>query len=388
MMIRVLRLPRQAEYRKIDLKEVMAMLSLFVVDDDIIDFFLNANIASDLFFYMKEDRVDRRAGVINLITIMIHLFRLKSYAFSKSLKVDFLVFVFKQYERAEAEDFKIDLLQLLCSLYQIKEFRKLLNDEEVLIELKYRTDIVEIEELIVNELSDERKILERQREIEISQGKHRARSKKPDTDWTEHFTKYMSDPMAHTGLVQKDTLPQLEKDDLLKIQKEENEGILMDDKTKHIHEFLTELRIRGPNAQTSEKAKKASEDLADIKELILVQHENVFYKAKAKLSDLKKENEKLKSLLYTHGIDATKFSPTDGDADKSKQTSLGSRVTAPAPYYGRLPSLSNPGLIKDNENSIIEEKRLNSNHSRSILREEKTTHMTSNLPPIGRQCLI
>lgn len=212
MMIRVLRLPRQAEYRKIDLKEVMAMLSLFVVDDDIIDFFLNANIASDLFFYMKEDRVDRRAGVINLITIMIHLFRLKSYAFSKSLKVDFLVFVFKQYERAEAEDFKIDLLQLLCSLYQIKEFRKLLNDEEVLIELKYRTDIVEIEELIVNELSDERKILERQREIEISQGKHRARSKKPDTDWTEHFTKYISDPMAHTGLVQKDTLPQLEKD--------------------------------------------------------------------------------------------------------------------------------------------------------------------------------
>lgn len=316
------------------------MLSLFVVDDDIVEFFLNTNISSDLFFYMKEDRVDRRAGVINLITIMIHLFRLKSYAFSKSLKVDFLVFVFKQYERTEAEDFKIDLLQLLCSLYQIKEFRKLLNDEEVLIELKYRTDIVEIEELILNELSDERKILERQREIEISEGKHRPRPKKADTDWVEQFTRFSVDPMAHIGLVQNEVLPQLEKDDLLKIQKEENEGILMEDKTKSIHEFLTELRIRGPNSQTSEKAKKASEDLADIKELILVQHENVFYKAKAKMADLKRENEKLKNQLYTSGISPVP-SGSGADADKNKTSNIIPKgVPAPAPYYGRLPSLS------------------------------------------------
>lgn len=346
MLIRVLRLPRQAEYRLVELKEVMSMLSLFVVDDSIVEYFLSANIANDLFFYMKEDRIERKAGVVNLITIMTHLFRLKSYSFSKSLKVDFLVFVFKQYEKTEDEDYKTDILQLLCSLYNIKEFKKLLNDEEVLIELKYRTDIVEIEELIANELLDERRIAERQREMEIAQGKHKPRTKKVDTEWTEQFTRYNADPLAHTSLLENDMIPQIEKDELLKIQKEENEGILLEDKTRHIQEFLTELRIRGPNGHTSEKAKKAAEDLTDIKELILVQHENVFYKAKARMADLKKENENLKALLYTNGINPN-TQVKDPEAEKAAPVDkklTGNVKTAPAPYYGKLPSLGNQRL--------------------------------------------
>lgn len=343
MLIRALRLARKPEMRAVDLKEVMNMLSLFVVDDDILEFFLNVNIASDLFFYMKEDRIDRKAGVVNLITIMIHLFRLKSYAFSRTLKIDFMVFVFKQYEKTEDEEFKTDLLQLLSTLYQIKEFRKLLNDEEVLIELKYRTDIVEIEELITNELEDERRMLERQKEIEIAQGKHKPR-KKFDTDWVEQFKRYKIDPMENIALLQNEVLAQVERDELLKVQKEENEGILLENKAKGIQEFLTELRIRGPNGQTSDKAKKAAEDLADIKDLIIVQHENIFYRAKSKMADLKKENEKMRSLLILNGINFTNAEDVVKELESTKnklppKSGLVVRAENPNVVYGRLPSL-------------------------------------------------
>lgn len=349
MLIRVLRLPRKAEYRKIDLKEVLSMLSLFVIDDSIVEFFLNANLAGDLFFYLKEERIEKKAGVINLVTIMTYLFRMKSYSFSKSLKIDFLVFVFKHYEKTEEEEFKTDLLQLLCSLYQIKEFKKLLHDEEVLIELKYRTDIVEIEELIGHELEDERRVLERAREIEIAQGRHKPR-KKTETDWIEQFTFYTCDPLANVALLEHDMMNQIDQDELVKIQKEENEGVLIDNKTKSIQDFLKDLRIRGSNSLTGDRAKKATEDLEDIKELIIVQHENIFYKAKSRMADLKKENENLKKMIEEYGLkppnslqpekETTKLkinetSNQDNKYNEPKIPMTGSHGIV----YGKLPSL-------------------------------------------------
>lgn len=350
MLIRVLRLPRKAEYRKIDLKEVLSMMSLFVIDDSIVEFFLNANLASDLFFYLKEERIDKKAGVINLITIMTYIFRMKSYAFSKSLKIDFLVFVFKHYEKTEEEEFKTDVLQLLCSLYQIKEFKKLLHDEEVLIELKYRTDIVEIEELITNELEDERRVLERAREVEIAQGKHRPR-KKAETDWVEQFTFYTCDPLANVTLLEKEMMDQVDQDEMVKIQKEENEGVLIDNKTKSIQEFLADLRIRGANSLTSDRAKKATEDLEDIKELIIVQHENIFYKAKSRMADLKKENTMLKKMIEDYGLkppnsievetDPTKMRGNESTKLESKNQDQKVPMTGSnGVVYGKLPSLA------------------------------------------------
>ena len=351
MLVRVLRLPRKAENRRIDLKEVLSMLSLFVIDDSIVEFFINANVASDLFFYLKEDRIDKKAGVINMVTIMIHLFRMKSYAFSKSLKIDFLVFVFKHYEKAEEEEFKSDLLQLLCSLYQIKEFKKLLHDEEVLIEIKYRTDIVEIEELISIELQDERRVLEKAREIEIAQGKHKPR-KKQETDWVEQFTFYTCDSLANVALLENDMMNQIEQDDLLKIQKEENEGVLIDNKTKSIQEFLNDLRIRGSNSQTSDKAKRATEDLEDIKELIIVQQENIFYKAKSRMSVLKKENAALKLMIENYGLKVPNSIEKESDPSKLRPSELSKILEPKLPdhkvpltgsngvVYGKLPSLA------------------------------------------------
>ena len=40
-------------------------------------------------------------------------------------------------------------------MYGIKEFKKMLADEEIVIELKYRSDITELEELIRHELGQE-----------------------------------------------------------------------------------------------------------------------------------------------------------------------------------------------------------------------------------------
>lgn len=337
MLVRVLRLPRKTEHRKIDLKEVLSMLSLFVIDDSIVEYFLSANLASDLFFYLKEDRIDKKSGVVNLVTIMIHLFRLKSYSFSKSLKIDFLVFVFRHYEKTEEEEFKTDLLQLLCSVYQIKEFKKLLHDEEVLIELKYRTDIVEIEELIVNELQDERRVLERAREVEIAQGKHRPR-KKPDHDWVEQFTLYSYDPLANVTILHQNMMDQIQQDEIAKMQQEENEGVLIDTKTKSIISFLNELKTRGPNSFTTEKAKKAADELQDIKELIMIQHENIFYQAKSRMTDLKKENETLKQLIQQYGLRAPSTSgdlePEPPKMNSGESTRLETRIQENKPGIG------------------------------------------------------
>ena len=332
------------------------MLSLFVIDDSIVEFFLNANVASDLFFYLKEERIDKKAGVINLVTIMIHLFRMKSYAFSKSLKIDFLVFAFKHYEKAEEEEFKTDLLQLLCSLYQIKEFKKLLHDEEVLIEIKYRTDIVEIEELINNELEDERRVMERAREAEIAQGKRKPRKKK-DNEWVDQFTFYTCDPLQNVTLLENDMMNQIDQDEFVKIQQEENEGVLIDTKTKSIQEFLKDLRVRGSNSMTGDRAKRAAEDLEDIKELILVQQENIFYKAKSKMSDLKKENAALKQMIENYGLKVPHVIENETDPSKQRNVEIpkpiessklpeykGPMTGSNGVVYGKLPSLATGNL--------------------------------------------
>ena len=157
LLMRVLKIARSLDHGIIDLKEVLSMLSLFVVDDDIVEYFLNTGLANELLFFIKDDRLDNQTSVINLTTVLIHLLRLKSYGFSKSLKLDFLVFLLRNYERAEEEDYKFDLLDLLRQMYSIKEFKKMLHDEEVVIELKYRSDITELEELIRHELGQEQR---------------------------------------------------------------------------------------------------------------------------------------------------------------------------------------------------------------------------------------
>lgn len=68
---------------------------------------------------------------MNIIIILKSLFEFKPYAFSKTLKINLLVFLLRNYARETDNNFKTDLIGLLLVIYQNKDFRDLLSDREV-----------------------------------------------------------------------------------------------------------------------------------------------------------------------------------------------------------------------------------------------------------------
>ena len=301
LLTKTLKLARTSDYRAIDLKEVLNMLSLFVVDDTIIEYFLTANVASELFFFMKEDRLDDKGSVINAVTIMTHMLRLKSYSFSKNLKLDFLVFLLRNYEKTEEEEFKNDLLKLLASIYEIKEFRKLMNDEEVLIELKYRTDITELEDLISKELKNS-KSRPLQKEIPQPQTQNRE-----DSSWLDQFPAYALGAAEVLGLLNNEAIDQINREEKLMEKNIENESIILDSKFKKLQEFLNDVENARLDNEGMGRVKRALEDFSDLKELVNMQQEAFSIKTKARVSDLEKENRALRETI--DGIQKTQRQP-------------------------------------------------------------------------------
>lgn len=290
LLTRALKLARSSDYRAIDLKEVLNMLSLFVIDDAIVEYFLNANVASEIFFFIKEDRLDDKGSVINAVTIMTHMLRLKSYSFSKSLKLDFLVFLLKNYEKTEEEEFKADLIELLSSIYEIKEFRKLFHDEEVVIELKYRTDITEMEDLINKELRNFKpKASPDLKKLQLGP--------KEDYSWTEQFPPYKIGPGEVLGLLNNDALDQIQREERLMLKNVENEYIMVDTKMKKLQEFLYDIENARLDNEGMGRVKRALEDFSDLKELVNMQQEAYAIKVKAKVADLERENAALKETV-------------------------------------------------------------------------------------------
>lgn len=115
-----------------------------------------AYAAMDIYELMKTERIDEISGIINSLSIMSHLFRLKSYSYSKAMKVDFLVFLLSNYEKTLDENFKRDLLRLLIAFFDVPDVRKLFDEKQVVMELKYRTNIQRLEDLVQRELIDPR----------------------------------------------------------------------------------------------------------------------------------------------------------------------------------------------------------------------------------------
>lgn len=290
LLTRALKFARSSEYRAIDLKEVLNMLSLFVIDDAIVEYFLNANVASELFFFIKEDRLDDKGSVINAVTIMTHMLRLKSYSFSKSLKLDFLVFLLKHYEKTEEEEFKADLIELLSTVYEIKEFKKLFGDAEVILELKYRTDITEMEDLINKELRN-------YKPRPGADGKKLQLAPKEDSSWTEQFPPYKIGPGEVLGLLNNDALDQIQREERLLLKNVENEYIMVDTKLKKLQEFLFDIENARLDNEGMGRVKRALEDFSDLKELVNMQQEAYAIKVKAKVADLERENAALKETV-------------------------------------------------------------------------------------------
>ena len=291
LLVKTLKLARSSEPGSVNIKEVLSMLSLFIVDDEIVDYFLKSNLSSDLFFLMKDERLDSKAAVVNLITVQIHLFRLKSYAFSKNSKLDFLVFVLRQYEKSEDEEFKQDVVKLLGALYEISEFKKLLNDEEIVIEVKYRTEINELEEFIRNELIEGNYARE-DRRPNVASNVFEARD-----EWANQFPIYKVSSADSIGAINPESLEQIQREEKLKIEGDRDQDVLMELKLKSVQDFLRSLDAMRLDYEMANKVRKTLEDFADLRDLINLRMENLVLKAKARMSDVEKENKGLRDII-------------------------------------------------------------------------------------------
>lgn len=317
LLVKTLKLARSSEPGAVNVKEVLSMLSLFIVDDEIVDYFLKSNLSSDLFFLMKDERLDSKAAVVNLITVQIHLFRLKSYAFSKNSKLDFLVFVLRQYEKSDDEEFKDDVVKLLGALYEINEFKKLLNDEEIVIEVKYRTEINELEDFIQNELVN---------------GNYAREDRRPNAgtkvfeardEWANQFPIYKVASPDSIGTINPEALEQIQREEKLKIEGDRDQDVLMELKLKSVQDFLRSLDSMRLDYDMASKVRKTLEDFADLRDLINIRMEGMILRAKARLSDLEKENKGLRDIIDGfHAGGAANPSPELRSSFSNKETSF------------------------------------------------------------------
>lgn len=227
LIVRILRLTKNGDNFRFNLKEVLNMLSLFTVDDEVIEFFLDNSLATDIYQLIRGDKLVESSTIINVITLMIHFFRIKSYSFSKAMKMDFLAFLFKNYERTDDAEFKADLVVLMLEVYEMKEFRKMLKDEETLMELKFKTEITQLDDLIYNELEMYNPAKASNRPQKIQEG---------EFAWIEQFPLFKPDEMQNVGIVHEEIYQLHEREQ--KLKELDNESILIESKIKYVREFF------------------------------------------------------------------------------------------------------------------------------------------------------
>ena len=227
LIVRILRLTKNGDNFRFNLKEVLNMLSLFTVDDEVIEFFLDNSLATDIYQLIRGDKLVESSTIINVITLMIHFFRIKSYSFSKAMKMDFLAFLFKNYERTDDAEFKADLVVLMLEVYEMKEFRKMLKDEEILTELKFKTEITQLDDLIYNELEMHNPDKASNRPPKIQES---------EFAWIEQFPLFKPDEMQNVGIVHEEIYQLHEREQ--KLKELDNESILIESKIKYVREFF------------------------------------------------------------------------------------------------------------------------------------------------------
>ena len=113
------------------MEELLNMVTLFMVDDEMIEYFISTSIIKYLEKMISKESITKKSSIMNIIIIMKSLFEFKPYAFSKTLKIDLLSFLLRNYARENDSNFKNDLIGMLIQIYQNNDFRTLLSDREV-----------------------------------------------------------------------------------------------------------------------------------------------------------------------------------------------------------------------------------------------------------------
>lgn len=129
MMIKLLQKPNLDFYT---FDRILKILVLFIVDDELIDFFFNNNLPHIILKKVENYSELTHSIIINTILICKTTIELKPYAFSKYIKVDLLAFLLVNYSRSTNSIFKSDLINLLIRIYQNKDFRQLILETEVI----------------------------------------------------------------------------------------------------------------------------------------------------------------------------------------------------------------------------------------------------------------
>ena len=111
--------------------EILSLITLFMVDDEMIEFFISTDIVKHIKKMLVDDIGQSQSTKMNIIIILKSIFDHKPYAFSKQLKIELLVFLLRNYARETDSMFKSDLIGVLIAIYESRHFRELISEKEV-----------------------------------------------------------------------------------------------------------------------------------------------------------------------------------------------------------------------------------------------------------------
>ena len=272
--------------------ELLNMITLFMVDDVMIDLFVSSDIVSILEGMMETKTsklLTSKGTVMNILVILKAMFDHKPYAFSKRLKVNFLVFLLKNYAHQNESVFKNDLIGLLITVYESKDFRELLVDPDVLKELKYRTDITQLEDLIHRELENNH-----QSEVLITPTAVK--------DWQADFPLFKAGHKDYVGIVDKASTKQSEA--LIKVGGGDfeptvpSETSLVEKKFLTLEAFFDQIKKSfGNQSQILGLIESSHDELLSLKKLIDMEFNTLNVKWKEKFDQLNKTNSELKEMV-------------------------------------------------------------------------------------------
>lgn len=313
-------------------KELLSMVAMFMIDEELVEYFMSSNLLQYMETmlqvgkkYMRGDGEDSKVSltgskhsifsignvenyardpsyVMNIIIIVINLFEHKSYAFTKQLKIDYLAFLLSHYSQSNDAKFKKDLINLLILIYKNKEFRDLMSDREVISELKYRTEISQLEDLIHIELEKNLVGDGTSHETISHQEEENPLDPTPVKEWQEFFPSFT---LLQNNYIAQVNIPQ-EIEDNPNFNKDNFEFIVpkntgpKDKKfiiLEQFFDYLTSKFYQNPNLKNS--ILKNKQNLIDLRSLVSMEYDTQNVKWLERFDELNKTNHELREMVVT-----------------------------------------------------------------------------------------
>lgn len=313
-------------------KELLSMVALFMIDEDLVDYFINADILKYLQQMMKvgkpynkgegsekqssilgsknsifsvpniKNYAQDHSYIMNIIIIVINLFEYKSYAFTKQLKIDYLAFLLTHYSQSNDAKFKKDLINLLILVYKNKDFRDLITDRDVINELKYRSEISQLEDLIHIELEKNSGEIGRNNTLgqEEEENPH---DPTPVQEWSEFFPSFT---LLQNNYIAQVNIP-LEVDVDLEDLNGDNFDFIVPKNTppkekkfiilEQFFDFLNSKFYK--NSKLKSVILKNKKHLIDLKGLVSKEHDVQNAEWIDKMDELNKTNDELREMVVT-----------------------------------------------------------------------------------------